>query len=113
MLITTFRRSAVLATALLLGLSAAPSIAADLVYTPVNPNFGGSPFNAAGLLASAEAQKKYKSSSDFPAFPDVVINPTPDPDPPTTPTTTPTTSTTARSVPASTELSRALGLSLD
>ncbi len=32
-------------------------VAGDLVYTPVNPSFGGSSFNSAHLLATAEAQK--------------------------------------------------------
>ncbi|MGH1350475.1 MAG: curli assembly protein CsgF [Methyloligellaceae bacterium] len=31
--------------------------AGDLVYTPLNPSFGGSSFNSAHLLATAEAQK--------------------------------------------------------
>jgi curli production assembly/transport component CsgF len=36
--------------------------AADqLVYTPVNPTFGGNPNNAAGLLAIANAQNDYKA----------------------------------------------------
>src|SRR5690606_25137375 len=31
-----------------------------LVYTPVNPSFGGSPLNGAWLLGSAQAQNDYK-----------------------------------------------------
>lgn len=31
----------------------------QLVYTPVNPNFGGNPLNYSGLLTSANAQNKY------------------------------------------------------
>jgi curli production assembly/transport component CsgF len=37
------------------GTSAA--FAADLVYTPINPSFGGNPGNSAHLLAVAAAQK--------------------------------------------------------
>lgn len=33
----------------------------QLVYTPVNPTFGGNPNNAAGLLAIANAQNDYKA----------------------------------------------------
>ena len=35
------------------------SYAQQLVYTPVNPNFGGNPLNYSGLLASANAQNKF------------------------------------------------------
>lgn len=34
--------------------------AQDLVYQPVNPNFGGNPFNSAHLLGVAGAQNDYK-----------------------------------------------------
>ncbi|MFC5480541.1 curli assembly protein CsgF [Massilia suwonensis] len=33
--------------------------ATELVYVPVNPNFGGSPLNGPGLLASASATNKH------------------------------------------------------
>ena len=33
-------------------------IADELVWTPINPSFGGSPFNAAWLMQQAEAQNK-------------------------------------------------------
>ncbi|MEZ5584461.1 MAG: curli assembly protein CsgF [Candidatus Competibacteraceae bacterium] len=33
---------------------------ADLVYEPINPAFGGDPFNGPFLLNSAEAQNKFK-----------------------------------------------------
>ncbi len=40
--------------------------AQDLVYTPVNPAFGGSPYNYQWLLNSANAQNTHqKSSSSF------------------------------------------------
>lgn len=35
--------------------------AGELIYTPVNPTFGGNPNNAAGLLANAQAQNKHKA----------------------------------------------------
>lgn len=34
--------------------------ATELVYTPVNPNFGGNPLNGATLLSAAQAQNKAK-----------------------------------------------------
>ncbi|RJX74129.1 curli assembly protein CsgF [Pseudomonas sp. LS-2] len=34
--------------------------ATELVYTPVNPNFGGSPLNGPTLLNEAQAQNDYK-----------------------------------------------------
>lgn len=37
--------------------------AAELVYVPVNPNFGGYPANGPGLLASASATNKHKEDS--------------------------------------------------
>jgi len=44
---------------LLCGVLAVGSASAQaLKYTPINPHFGGSPFNGAELLASAQAQKQ-------------------------------------------------------
>ena len=40
-------------------LSIGTSSAGDLVYTPVNPNFGGNPFNDGILLGTANAQNKF------------------------------------------------------
>ncbi|RZI99460.1 MAG: hypothetical protein EON90_11375 [Brevundimonas sp.] len=34
--------------------------AQDLAYTPVNPSFGGNPFNSAHLMGLANAQNGYK-----------------------------------------------------
>lgn len=34
--------------------------AQDLIYQPVNPSFGGNPFNSEHLLALANAQNRYK-----------------------------------------------------
>lgn len=47
----------VLAGALLLSAGAS---ATELVYTPINPSFGGSPLNGSWLLGSAQAQNDYK-----------------------------------------------------
>lgn len=46
----------------IVGLSVTPIPAAssELVYTPINPSFGGNPFNSAHLLGVATAQSKYK-----------------------------------------------------
>jgi len=33
--------------------------ASELVYTPINPSFGGNPFNAQWLLDQAQAQNKF------------------------------------------------------
>jgi curli production assembly/transport component CsgF len=42
-----------------LALWSGAAIASELVYVPVNPNFGGSPSNGPGLLASASATNKH------------------------------------------------------
>ena len=44
---------------LVCGLSSAAN-AQDLVYQPVNPSFGGNPFNSAHLLAIANAQNDFE-----------------------------------------------------
>ena len=38
----------------------APAVAQDMVYEPVNPSFGGNPFNSAHLLGIANAQNNFK-----------------------------------------------------
>lgn len=43
-----------------------PAGATDLVYTPVNPTFGGNPLNASGLLATAQAQNPWKATTNSP-----------------------------------------------
>lgn len=43
-----------------LALLSGSACAAELVYLPVNPNFGGYPANGPGLLASAAATNKHK-----------------------------------------------------
>lgn len=40
-----------------------PAIASDLVYSPINPSFGGNPFNSAHLLGVANSINKYKDPS--------------------------------------------------
>ncbi|CAM5547447.1 MAG: curli production assembly protein CsgF [Pseudomonas sp.] len=47
----------VLAGALLLSAGAS---ATELVYTPINPSFGGSPLNGSWLLGNAQAQNDHK-----------------------------------------------------
>lgn len=37
--------------------------AQDLVYTPVNPAFGGNPYNYSWLLSSANAQNQYQNNA--------------------------------------------------
>ncbi len=37
-----------------------PSMAGELIYTPVNPAFGGSPLNGAWMQSSASAQNTFK-----------------------------------------------------
>lgn len=39
--------------------ASAPANADELVYTPINPSFGGNPFNSAHLLGTANAQNDY------------------------------------------------------
>jgi len=52
-----------LAACLCIGVSGA--LASDLVYTPINPSFGGNPLNSSHLLAVAGAQKT-ATASDAP-----------------------------------------------
>ncbi len=40
------------------------SNAQELVYTPVNPSFGGNPFNSAHLLGIANAQNDFEAPQD-------------------------------------------------
>lgn len=54
------RQAASAAAALALCLSIASAEAGELLYKPVNPNFGGNPFNDGMLLGTANAQNGYK-----------------------------------------------------
>jgi curli production assembly/transport component CsgF len=37
--------------------------ASSMTYTPINPNFGGNPNNASGLMASATAQRQFEKKA--------------------------------------------------
>ena len=52
-------RAAVIFAIGVLGMTA-PAAAQDIVYQPVDPSFGGNPFNSAHLLGIAGAQNDYK-----------------------------------------------------
>jgi curli production assembly/transport component CsgF len=41
-------------------LMGSPALAQDIVYQPVNPSFGGNPFNSNHLLGVANAQNDYR-----------------------------------------------------
>ena len=58
---TTFsRRSGFWISGLLVGLaSVAAAQATELVYTPINPSFGGNPLNGTWLLNNAQAQNDH------------------------------------------------------
>ena len=47
--------------ALLIGLAATNAVATELVYVPINPNFGGNPLHAPGLLNAAQVTNKHKA----------------------------------------------------
>lgn len=53
------------ATALAIGSSRAQ----DMVYTPVNPSFGGNPFNSSHLLSTAQQQNEHDNQSFTPLDP--------------------------------------------
>ncbi|WP_027859067.1 curli assembly protein CsgF [Marinobacterium jannaschii] len=44
----------------MLTLSCRPLMAAELVYNPTNPSFGGNPLNGSYLLSNAQAQNDFK-----------------------------------------------------
>jgi len=48
------------ACVVMLTMGAVNAAAEQIIYTPVNPSFGGNPNNASGLLASANAQNNHK-----------------------------------------------------
>ncbi|WP_434768431.1 curli assembly protein CsgF [Pseudomonas triticicola] len=58
---TTFsRRSGFWISGLLIGLAGTAAVqATELVYTPVNPSFGGNPLNGTWLLNNAQAQNDH------------------------------------------------------
>lgn len=51
-----------ISVSLLAGTLATPVLARDLVFTPVNPSFGGSPLNSQHLLGLASAQRDATAS---------------------------------------------------
>lgn len=56
------RFKSVLASVLLLALWGGTQAAAtEMVYTPINPSFGGNPNNAPGLMSIAQAQNGFKA----------------------------------------------------
>lgn len=50
---------------LFLGIMPVKLFAQDFVYTPINPAFGGNPYNYTWMLSSAQAQNTFKESSDL------------------------------------------------
>jgi len=54
----------VLASFILCLLGVLEARAQDFVFTPVNPAFGGNPYNSTWLLSQATAQNDYKELSD-------------------------------------------------
>jgi len=54
------RTAAILGGALATVLIAVPASAQDLMYQPINPSFGGNPFNSSHLLGVAGAQNDFK-----------------------------------------------------
>jgi len=63
------RRTSLAAAALGGALIAGPAAAQDLVYEPVNPSFGGDPFNSSHLLGLAREQKDFDEQSFEPVDP--------------------------------------------
>jgi curli production assembly/transport component CsgF len=59
----TFRAALILALGVAGAVVAGPAVAQDIVYQPIDPSFGGNPFNSAHLLGIANAQNDYKDPS--------------------------------------------------
>lgn len=57
---TLVRRRGLGACAGLAVIVAGPVVAQDITYEPIDPSFGGNPFNSAHLLGIANAQNDYK-----------------------------------------------------
>lgn len=60
-MVVSFRRAA-LAAGMFIAFATAAS-AQQQVYTPINPSFGGNPFNSSHLLGIANAQNNFKDPS--------------------------------------------------
>ncbi len=56
--------SALAVAACLIGFITVGASAAELVYKPINPNFGGNPFNDGILLGAANAQNPYQEERE-------------------------------------------------
>lgn len=56
-------KRAIIAASLFLWMSPVPASATELVYTPVNPSFGGNPLNGPVLLQSAQSQDQFKEKT--------------------------------------------------
>jgi curli production assembly/transport component CsgF len=56
-------RKLMLLACVVTAMSAGAASAQQLVYTPINPSFGGNPLNSTQLFAEANAQNKYANSS--------------------------------------------------
>lgn len=56
----TLRAAVVVALGAGAAVVALPATAQDIVYQPIDPSFGGNPFNSAHLLGIANAQNDYK-----------------------------------------------------
>lgn len=52
----------IFAACLATGFMSGTAFAGELVYTPVNPSFGGSPLNSSHLMAGANAQRQATAS---------------------------------------------------
>ena len=61
---TATKMKTIISTLLILLFAGSTGFAQQLVYTPVNPNFGGNPLNYSGLLASANAQNKFDDNKN-------------------------------------------------
>jgi len=53
-----------IASVFILALFRTTSIAQDFIYQPVNPAFGGNPYNYSWLLSQASAQNDFKEETD-------------------------------------------------
>jgi hypothetical protein len=83
------RRLAAISAAGLIAAMTGQAFAGELVYRPINPNFGGDPLNGNYILGTAQAQQEGGGggsgfSIDFPDFGGI-----PQPTPPTPPTELP------------------------
>ena len=56
----TIRASVILVGCAFVATLATPAAAQDIVYQPIDPSFGGNPFNSGHLLGIANAQNEYK-----------------------------------------------------